>query len=255
MKITFIGAGNVVQQLALALKRSRHTVQEICNRNETTGKPLAKKIGASYINDISKVKDADIIIIAVKDDAIAEVVKNLPALKNSLVVHTSGATDIAVLKKKFINFGVLWQVQTIKAKTKVDFKKVPFVIEANNPSSEKKLMQFACSLSGKVYVFNSLQRRVLHLGAVWSNNFVNHLYFLAEVVMKKHHLPFDLFESLILSTAENGIKNPKASQTGPAKRNDIKTMKEHLKLLPDKNYRELYKIISKSIFESYPHKP
>jgi len=45
------------------------------------------------------------------------------------------------------------------------------------------------------------------------------------------------------------MKNPMASQTGPAKRNDKKTMNAHLKLLPDKNYRELYKRISKSILK------
>ena len=252
MKITFIGAGNVAQQLAPALKRCGHTIHQVCNRNATTGKQLAKKVNAYYTNNISSIEDTGgVIIIAVKDDAISEVVKKLPVIKNSLVVHTSGATDIAVLKKKFKNCGVLWQVQTIKARTKVDFRKVPLVIEANNPSSQKKLNHLAHQLSGKVYSFNSKQRKVLHLGAVWVNNFPNHLYYLAEALLKKHHLPFELFGPLILSTAINGMKDPEASQTGPAKRNDKKTMKEHLTLLPDKNYRDLYKLMSKSIIKLY----
>jgi hypothetical protein len=71
------------------------------------------------------------------------------------------------------------------------------------------------------------------------------------MLLKKHHMPFELFGPLILSTAENGMKDPKASQTGPAKRNDKKTMKAHLKLLPDKNYRNLYKMLSKSIINLY----
>lgn len=147
MKITFIGAGNVAQQLAPALKRCGHIIKEVCNRNAASGKQLAKKVRASYVYDISKVKDANVVIIAVKDDAITEVIKKLPSLKNSLVIHTSGATDISVLKQKFRNSGVLWQVQTIKARTKLDFKKVPLVIEASNPASLKKLKRLAESLS------------------------------------------------------------------------------------------------------------
>jgi predicted short-subunit dehydrogenase-like oxidoreductase (DUF2520 family) len=250
--ITIIGSGNVAQQLAPALKRCGYKVHEVYSRNETKGKKLAKQVKAPYLNNLSKVEDAGgIIIIAVKDDAIMEVIEKLPALKNSLVIHTSGATDISVLRKKFRNCGVLWQVQTIQARTKVDFKKVPLVIEANNPGSQKELGQLAKGLSKKVYPLNSHQRRVLHLGAVFVNNFPNHLYYLSEMLLKKHHMPFELFGPLILSTAENGMKDPKASQTGPAKRNDKKTIEAHLKLLPDKNYRNLYKTLSKSIIKLY----
>ena len=254
MKISFIGAGNIAQQLAPSLKRSGHSIRQICNRDAVKGKGLAKKVVASYVNTISKVKEADIIIIAVKDNAIEEVVKKLPAFKSSLVIHTSGATDIAVLKKKFRNCGVLWQVQTIKARTKVDFAAVPLVIEGSNSSSEKKLWALAASISKKIYAFNSKQRRVLHLGAVWANNFPNHMYVLAEALLKKHKLPFELFGPMILSTAGNGIKDPKASQTGPAKRHDTKSMNAHLKLMPEKNYRTLYTLLSKSIL-AHNNKP
>jgi predicted short-subunit dehydrogenase-like oxidoreductase (DUF2520 family) len=251
-KVTIIGSGNVAQQLAPALKRCGYSIHQVCSRNSVTGKQLAKQVNTAYLKDLPKVEDTGgIVIIAVKDDAISEVIKKLPSLKNSLVIHTSGATDITVLKKKFKNCGVLWQVQTIKARTKVDFKKVPLVIEANNSDSKQKLMKLAKALSGKVYSLNSHQRRVLHLGAVFVNNFPNHLYYLSQMLLKKHNMPFELFGPLILSTAENGMKDPKTSQTGPAKRNDKKTMQAHLKLLPDKNYRNLYKMLSKSIINLY----
>lgn len=250
--ITIIGSGNVAQQLGPALKRSGYYIQEIISRNPITGKSLAKKLKASFSKEFSQIIDTGgIVIIAVKDDAIPDIIKQLPKLTNSLVIHTSGATDISLLKKKFKHCGVFWQVQTIKARTKVDFKKVPLVIEANTTSSQKKLMQLTRSLSKKVYILNSAQRRVLHLGAVWVNNFSNHLYYLSEMLLKKHNLPYELVGPLILSTAEGGTIDPKASQTGPAKRNDKKTMQAHLKLLPDKKYRDLYKLISKSIINLY----
>ncbi len=252
MKIFLIGSGNVATQLGKAFKRDGHEIVFVYSPNFFHAATLGKELNTSFGKTLGAVSEfsADVYIIAVKDDVIAEVVKNLPALKNSLVIHTSGATDISVLKRKFKNCGVLWQVQTIKARTKVDFEKVPLVIEASNSSSLKKLKQLANELSKKVYVLNSHQRRVLHLGAVWINNFPNHLYVFAEALLKKHNMPFELFGPLMLSTVQSGMKNPKAAQTGPAKRNDKKTMSAHLKLLPDKNYRTLYKLLSKSILQS-----
>lgn len=251
-KITIIGSGNVATQLGKAFKRCGHEIVFVYSPNIYHAARLGEELKSSWGKTLGLISrfPADAYIIAVKDDAITRVIKQMPSLKNKLVIHTSGATDISVLKKKFSNCGVLWQVQTIKARTKVDFQKVPLVIEASNPSSLKKLKQLAGCLSKKIYVFNSKQRRVLHLGAVWANNFPNHLYVLAEALLKKHHLPFELFGPMILSTSKNGIINPHASQTGPAKRNDKKTMASHLKLLPDKNYKTIYKLLSKSIFQS-----
>ena len=253
MKIFLIGSGNVATQLGKAFLRCGHEIVFVYSRDLAHAAKLGRKLKTNFGNTLSAVSSfsADIYIVAVKDDAIAGVVKKMPDLKGELVIHTSGATDISVLKKKFKNCGVLWQVQTIKARTKVDFKNVPMVIEASNPSSEKTLRKLATDLSNKVHSCNSKQRRVLHLGAVWINNFPNHLYFLAESLLKKHNMPFELFGPLMLSTVEIGMKNPEAAQTGPAKRNDKKTMASHLKLLPDKNYRTLYRLISKSITDLY----
>ena len=252
MKVSIIGSGNVAQQLAPALKRCGCTIFEIFGRNEAKGKALAKKVNAKFTNRLSEISDTGgVLIIAVKDDAITEVIKKLPNLKNTLVIHTSGATDISVLKK-FRNAGVLWQVQTIQARTKVDFRKVPLVIEGSNKESEKKLKQIANKLSARVYVFNSQQRRVLHLSAVWSNNFVNHLCHLAEQLLKKHKLPYEILGPLILSTAESALKNPGQSQTGPAKRKDMASIKKHLVLLnKEKDLKKLYLLMSNSIMKQF----
>lgn len=252
MRIFLIGSGNVATQLGKVFKQCGHEIVFVYSPNILHANKLGKELKCAWGKSLQAIPHfpADVYIIAVKDDAIPEVVKQLPSLKDKLVIHTSGATDISILKKKFSNCGVLWQVQTIQIRTKVDFKKVPLIIEASNPSSEKKLKRLANDLSDKVYSFNSKQRRILHLGAVWANNFPNHLYVLSEALLKKYHLPYQLFGPMILSTAENGIRDPKAAQTGPAKRNDKKTMSAHLKLLPDKNYKTLYKLLSKSIFQS-----
>jgi predicted short-subunit dehydrogenase-like oxidoreductase (DUF2520 family) len=246
-----IGSGNVATQLGQAFKNCGHQIVFVYSPNYSHAAKLGRKLKTRFGNTLSTPLPADAYIIAVKDDAIPEVIKKLSVPEESLVIHTSGATDISVLKRKFRNSGVIWQVQTIKARTKVDFKKVPLVVEANNSKSKKKLMGLVRGLSGKVYSLSSHQRRILHLGAVWVNNFPNHLMYLSKALLKKHNMPFEIFAPLILSTAQSAMKDPFASQTGPAKRNDKRTMAAHLKLMSEKNYRDLYKMISKSITNLY----
>jgi glutamyl-tRNA reductase len=55
--VSFIGSGNVACQLAPALKKSGYTIEKIIARNPKTGKSLAKKVGATYTNDFSKIED------------------------------------------------------------------------------------------------------------------------------------------------------------------------------------------------------
>lgn len=247
MTITFIGSGNVAFQLAPALKKSGNRIAEICSRNKKTGSRLAKKVNAVFNNDISKASAADAVIIAVKDSAIAEVVKKMPDM-NSLVIHTSGATDISVLKKKFKNCGVLWQLHTVKAGIKIILANVPFVIEASNKASEKKLFHLVRSLSKIVFSFNSHQRAALHLSAVFSNNFVNHLNALAKNLIEKYRMPWSLLHHLIKATAELALDDPQNAQTGPAFRNDTITMKKHLSLIKnDKRLSRIYRLLSESI--------
>ena len=52
---------------------------------------------------------------------------------------------------------------------------------------------------------------------------------------------------------KNLNKNPLHNQTGPAKRGDKNTIKEHLSLLKDENYKKIYKLLSKNILEEHEH--
>ena len=44
--------------------------------------------------------------------------------------------------------------------------------------------------------------------------------------------------------------SPNEAQTGPAKRNDTQTINTHLNFLSNKNQKEIYKILTKSIIDN-----
>ena len=193
--------------------------------------------------DLTNIPKADITIIAVTDDAIAEVSSKI---KNPLVVHTSGACSINELKNT-TNKGVFYMLQTFSLEKKVELNEVPFCLEAENKNDEDQLKELANLLSKKIYTVKSEQRKALHVAAVFVNNFTNYLYKIGNDICKEHQVPFDILLPLIKETASKiETLSPEKAQTGPAIRNDKKTIKNHLDLL-NIEQQKIYKMITKSI--------
>ena len=248
-KIVIIGAGNVATQLGKTLKKSSYSILQVYSKHNSSASNLAKSLTCDYTTNPQQLNlTADIYIIAVNDDAIIEVVQQL-TLKDKIVVHTSGSVEMDVLKPLTKNYGVFYPLQTFSKTNKVDFKTVPICLEASNTSSFKTLDLIAKSISTDVQKINSSQRKTIHLAAVFACNFSNHLYSIASSILESNNISFDILKPLIEETA-NKIKKgaPAEMQTGPAIRNDKKTMDKHLVMLSDnKEYQQLYKLLSKSI--------
>jgi predicted short-subunit dehydrogenase-like oxidoreductase (DUF2520 family) len=82
---------------------------------------------------------------------------------------------------------------------------------------------------------------------------VNYFYTVAGDILNSKDIPFDVLRPLILETAMKVQKmDPEDAQTGPAVRFDENLINDHLNELNKfGDYRQLYKSISKSIFEHY----
>lgn len=144
-------------------------------------------------------------------------------------------------------------MQTFSKQREVDFREVPFFIEAKRPEDAELLKAVAGTLSDKVYEADSEQRRSLHLAAVFTCNFTNHMYALAAELLEKYHLPFDVMLPLIDETARKVHElAPRDAQTGPAVRYDENVMNKHLSMLAGSQaLQEIYKLMSKSIHEHH----
>lgn len=248
-KIVLIGSGNVATQLGFALKKSKQNIVQVYSRNIKNAFSLAKLLKSDATNNVSKIiSDADIYIIAIKDDEIASIAKKIK-IENKIIVHTSGSVAIGVLKNMSKNYGVFYPLQTIAKNKKTNFSKIPICIEANNKSTFEILKQLASKISKHIYNIDSEQRKQIHLAAVFACNFTNQMYAIAEQILKQKKIPFTILYPLISETASKIKHNsPVLTQTGPAKRGDKKVMQEHLKLLSNKkDWAKLYSLISKQI--------
>ena len=117
------------------------------------------------------------------------------------------------------------------------------------------LEKISKSLGCTYYEIDSNQREKLHLAAVFVNNFTNQLYRVAHEITESEGAEFDLLKPLILETAKKVQDlSPYLAQTGPAKRNDKKTLKKHLKLLKDPHHKDIYNLLTSSIQRTHGRK-
>ncbi|MEZ4853786.1 Rossmann-like and DUF2520 domain-containing protein [Flavobacterium sp.] len=245
IKVSVIGSGNVAQHLIKVFLQAPkiELVQAFARQPQASLHLLPKE---KITNDYNTLQDADVYIISVSDNAINEVSNQLP-FTNKLVVHTSGTTGLDAITDKNRK-GVFYPLQTFSKNKVVDFSTIPICLEAENKEDYSLLESLANAISNNVYSISSEQRKSLHVAAVFVSNFVNHLYSIGSEICKENDVPFEILKPLIQEVA-NKIEtlSPKEAQTGPALRNDTKTIEKHLKFLKDSNYYDIYQLLTQSI--------
>lgn len=262
LNIVIIGTGNVSSHIATSFqnKKEINLLQAFNHKASKRTRDYSKKFNCAVVTGYNKINtSADIYIIAIKDDVINEVVKNLIPLKlKGLIAHTSGSIDLAILKNASDQIGVYYPLQTFYAGAEIDWSTTPLLIESNNKTGLSKLKELADLISKNVKVVNSTNRLRLHLAAVFANNFTNALYVSAYELIEKNLGKKDtslLFP--IMQQSFNKLKtvHPKQAQTGPAVRNDQIVIKKHLSLLKDnKELSSVYKLLSQLIIHQQEKK-
>lgn len=253
MKIVLIGAGNVGFHLGLAFFEKGENVIQVFSRKKSKALGLAKKIDSKYTTSLSRInKNADLYIIAVHDDAIGEVTEKLvqAGIKEKLIVHTSGATPQSLLSSaKATRYGIFYPLQSFSLERYPNFTDIPICVDAKRNDDLLLLKKLAIKISSKVYHVTDENRAILHVAAVFVNNFSNHLFHIGSKIVDKSALPFEILLPLIIETVNKlNAGTPKEMQTGPAKRADLDTINKHLEFLKDyPEYSEVYKVMTKGI--------
>jgi predicted short-subunit dehydrogenase-like oxidoreductase (DUF2520 family) len=99
LRIGFIGAGQLATPLAWSLARAGYQITGAASRSQTSAARLAAGIpGATAYDDPQQLADgADLVLVAVPDDAIAAVANSVRWQERHGVVHCSGATEVSAL--------------------------------------------------------------------------------------------------------------------------------------------------------------
>lgn len=234
-RLNIVGRGNVGTHLAKAFA----DVAEVCAVDPHTLAGLDP--------------ESDFTLICVSDNAVAEVAGKL-ADTGGIVAHTSGSVPLSALPSsgRHAN-GVFYPLQTFSRDVELDYSEIPVFIEGVNEETAERLERLGRLMSANVRRAGSETRRKLHLASVVACNFTNHLYALADDILKSDGIGFDALSPLIKETARKAaLGDPAANQTGPARRGDTTTINRHLDMLVgNPRLREIYRLLSDSITDRY----
>ena len=251
MRITLIGAGRVASCMGPRLKRAGHTVTGVYSRTLANAEQLAKVVGAPAFDTLESVPEADVYLVMLSDDALLQLA---PAIvkgrEKSLFMHTAGSVPMDLWKEAGAKrYGVLYAMQTFSKGADIDWPEVPVFVEGCNPAELEIVRNLASDLSGKVTELSSEGRKKLHVAAVFTCNFSNHMYAIAQKLLATEGVPFSVMLPLVRETARKvESMSPEDAQTGPAIRGDRKVMDQHMELLKEyPEYAELYRLISTDI--------
>lgn len=255
MRIVFIGSGNIAHFFATRLQRKGHEIVQVYSRREAHARALATLCGAgNATGDIAAIAtDADAYILAIKDDALAEVAASL-RFAGKVVIHCAGAVPLEVMEAISEHRAVIWSLYSVRKNNLPQNGEVPLIVEANSPKARRTALLLANDISASVLETDFTQRQMLHLNAVLANNFTNHLLTIAQRICEEQQLPFQILLPIIRQTLEQ-VQHilPADSQTGPAIRHDEETIHKHLSLLAaHPEWQQVYAAISASIQQSAP---
>lgn len=253
LQVVIIGAGNVALSMAEAIVSLPDIhLSGVYNRDRTKWVRFLseREIVCPIWDDCREVAPtSDLYIIAISDNAISLVVEQLPEISQGVVVHTSGAMNMDLLGR-YTHRGILYPPNTFSREREVAWSDLHFFIEYSSKLSRERLQRFCSSMGSLFYVASSEQRAYLHLAAVFANNFTNVLYGIAQDILKENQLPTHALDTIILETAlKIRTMSSNEAQTGPAQRNDTKTIDKHLQLLRGSNPErvEIYRVFTQII--------
>jgi predicted short-subunit dehydrogenase-like oxidoreductase (DUF2520 family) len=248
--IFLLGSGNVAWHLSAILAEKGCRFLGVYNRTPQHAKGLSEKLNCPIVSDLEQApRDADVYLICTSDRTIVPVSALLPE-NSGLTVHVSGSAAIDDIDKKHKRRGVMYPLQTFNRTRHVSLTNVPVFVEADTLSDVDFLMTLAGLISDVVIPLEGERRKMLHVAAVFACNFTNFMYGLAADIMQENGLDFQLLFPLIQETAKRveNSNNPMMLQTGPAVRNDITTIQNHLDSLKNHpNLRKLYQMLTQSI--------
>lgn len=256
MNVVIIGSGNVASQLAPAIHNAGFNICQVFSRNEQTGSALAVDVNSEYcptLNDL--IVDADLYLVAIPDHAVHSMIAEIATAieEGAVIAHTTGSLSLDDVSNLHPHVGVFYPLQTFTYGRDINVSEVPLLLEYNSEETRFVLTTIANQVSTHVEIVTSAERRKIHVAAVYSCNFINHLLTTSYSYLKDKGIDSKVLDPLIKETISKFFdKFPSDTQTGPAKRGDLETINKHVAMLekhPD--MLNIYRQFTQQIQDKY----
>ncbi|NOZ49659.1 MAG: DUF2520 domain-containing protein [Chloroflexi bacterium] len=242
-RLGIIGAGRVGQTLGIAAYRAGYSIGAVYNRSAARARALATRTQAIVAPDIpSLVADADLVLIAVPDDAIAAVdAAGAAAWRPEMgVVHHSGLHPASILQHAAAAgalTGTLHPLQSI-SDTSTGIERLPgtYFGLSGHPSLMPVLQQLVHDLGGHSLIIPDEAKALYHAAAVFASNYLVTCFAQAVHIFAALGIDQPQAVQALLPLARGAVANldqpglPQAL-TGPLSRGDVGTLVSHQQAL------------------------
>jgi len=225
MRIAFIGCGAAGRALARAWLRAGYEIGAVRTRGNAAEAVAA--VGAGTPD--GPLGDADVVVFATPDDAIAETARSTALRADQLALHVSGIHPSTVLAPTGARVASIHPLRAI-ASLDVDFSSTWCFWEGDAGAEA-----LARDLGARVARIETSKKALYHAGAAIASNYVVALFDWARRCFAAAGLEAD---EALLALARGSLENVQAlglpkALTGPASRGDVAVVQAHLDALPE----------------------
>jgi predicted short-subunit dehydrogenase-like oxidoreductase (DUF2520 family) len=244
-----VGPGRAGTAIACALAARGWRPVAVAGRtpDAPSTRAVAARLAAPAVEVADAGREADVVIVATPDAAIAGAAAALaPALcTGALVVHLSGAStlhelDGVLLARPDVEVGSLHPLQSLPS-ADVGQRRLAgsWCAIDGSPRVEK----IALTLGMRPFRVDAADRVRYHAAACVASNHLVALLGQVERLAAHAGVPFEAFLPLVRGTVENVDElGPAAALTGPVARGDDETLARHVDALPD-DERDAYEAL------------
>lgn len=230
MQIILVGPGRAGMALSLAARDAAHDVVGVLGRSGAAD--AAARLDSAVLDWDELLPAADLLLIAVRDDAIAEVAGRLAtrAIGVRMAAHVSGSVGVGALTPLAdvgLAVGGFHPLQTMPDPD-AGRSRLPGAwagVTAADPSMRDELESFARSLGLHPFQLEDSVRPLYHAGAAAAANYVVGSLALAKRLFAAAGVPWEAAGPLVSAVVDNAMDlGPDAALTGPIARGDVATV-------------------------------
>lgn len=265
--VTLIGAGNLAQALGPALRDAGYVIDVVVARanpdSRRRAKALARKLGARVQNIEDFEPNSQVIWLLHTDDALtasAILLARRTGWQRKIVLHSSGALTsdvLAPLKRAGASTASLHPMMTFVPASAPEMAGIPFAVEGEK-RAVAAAKEIARGFGGEAFDIRKSSKVLYHALGSFSSPMMVATLVTAERVARAAGLSSMQARKLMRPILEQTLKNyfsrgPAAAFSGPIKRGDVETIRQHLRELRRVTGAvEVYRALVKSALMELP---
>ena len=230
MKVILVGPGRAGMSLGIALTEAGHRIVGVVGRSDVTRS--AERLGAEVLGPDSPLPPADLVVVAVGDEAIAEVAGSVARRVTDVggAVHLSGAVPVSALQpfaSRGIAVGAFHPLQSLPDPDRGAraLAGSAVAITTTNPDLHEVLEGLAADLGMTAFNLGDDHRALYHAAASVASNAVVAALWLADRLFEGAGVDPEVARPLVEKVVSHSLGGGAAAAlTGPVSRGDMATV-------------------------------